>query len=215
MSRTVSREPVMKSIVFAVAAALLVVFSSAAAAQPAAASPPARPVKTVHELVMNDGSRVYGEIEQETDTEVVFRTTAGAVLRTTRGQVVSLKPVAGRIVGGEFRREDPNNTRLLFGPTGRAIPKGEVYLGVYESVAPFVQVGITDTFSVGGGTPLIFEAGGWDRLFWVTPKLQVYSDGRTHASVGLFHGFAGHDGAGIAYGVVTHETQGGAFTVGG
>jgi len=203
----------MNSMVLGFAAALLVVFSSAAVAQPA---PPAsaRPVRTVQELVMNDGSRVYGEIEQETDSEVVFRTASGAVLRTARRQIVSLRPVTGRIVSGEFRREDPNNTRLLFGPTGRAIPKGEVYLGVYESLVPFVQVGITDRFSIGGGTPLIFEAEGWDRLYWVTPKMQVYSDGSTHASVGLFHGFSGEDNAGIAYGVVTHEAQGGAFTIG-
>ena len=170
-------------------------------------------VMTVHELVLNDGSRVYGAIDQETDDEVVFRTTAGATLRAARAQVVSLRPVFGRMVRGEFRREDPNNTRLLFAPTARAIPKGQVYLGVYEVVVPFVQVGITDRLSFGGGTPLIFEAD-WDRLYWITPKLQVFTNGRTHAAVGLFHGFSGNDGAGIAYGVVTHETGPGAITVG-
>ena len=171
-------------------------------------------VVTVHELVLNDGSRVYGAIEQETNDEIVFKTTTGATLRAARAQVVSLRPVAGRMVRGEFRREDPNNTRLLFAPTARAIPKGQVYLGVYEVVVPFVQVGITDRLSLGGGTPLIFEAD-WDRLYWLTPKLQVFTDGRTHAAVGLFHGFSGNDGAGIAYGVVTHEAGAGAVTVGG
>src|SRR5215213_9914489 len=112
----------------------------AVAAVPAYAQTPAQPVqpdasskvRTVLELVMVDGSRAFGAIEQETETEIVFRTTAGAVLTTPRLRILSLQPVAGRMVHGEFRREDPNNTRLLFGPTGRALQKGEVYLGVYE-----------------------------------------------------------------------------------
>ena len=37
-----------------------------------------------------------GEIEAETDTEIVFRTTAGATVHAPRSHVVSLKPVAGR-----------------------------------------------------------------------------------------------------------------------
>jgi hypothetical protein len=199
----------MKSII-AIVTALVFAASSAAAAQLQGG----RPDRTVHELLLNDGSRIYGEIEAETDTEIVFRTTAGATVHAPRSHVVSLKAVAGRMVEGEFRRDDPNSTRLLFGPTGRAIPRGQVYLGVYEALVPFVQVGVTDRFSIGGGTPLIFDFSDWDRLYWITPKLQVYSAGGTHAAVGLFHGFAGGDSAGIAYGVVTRETSGGAFTVG-
>jgi hypothetical protein len=186
-------------------------------ASSAAAAPPQEkrdPVRTVHELLLNDGSRAYGEIEAESDSEVVFRTAGGALVHAPRSHVVSLKAVAGRMVDGEFRREDPNSTRLLFGPTGRSMPRGKAYLGVYQALVPFVQVGLTNRLSVGGGTPLIFDFSDWHRLYWITPKLQVYSDGRTHAAVGVFHGFAGNEGAGIAYGVVTRETGGGAFTVG-
>jgi hypothetical protein len=195
-------------------AAAFMLLATCAAAEPRQEN--RGPVRTVHELILNDGSRAYGEIEAETDVEVVFRTTAGALVHAPRSQVVSLKPVAGRMIEGEFRRDDPNSTRLLFGPTGRAIPRGQTYLGVYEALVPFVQVGVTNRFSIGGGTPLIFDLD-LQRLYWVTPKLQVYSDGRTHAAVGVFQGFAGGDGdsAGIAYGVVTHETNGGAITVGG
>ena len=200
----------MKSI-SVVAAAFVFAATSAFAAPPSQA--PA-PVKTVHELVLNDGSRVYGEVQEETNGEVVFKTTTGATLRTPRNRIVSLKPVVGRTIKGEFRREDPNDTRLLFGPTGRAVPRGEVYLGVYEAMVPFVQVGVTNRFSIGGGTPLIFQIDSADRMYWVTPKLQVYSNGVTHAAVGMFHGFLGDDSAGIAYGVVTRERPGGSFTVG-
>ena len=171
-------------------------------------------VQAVYELVLNDGTRAYGQIEQQTDTQLTFRTTSGAALTTSWARVVAIRPILGRMVRGEFRREDPNNTRLLFAPTARSVPKGRAYLGVYQALVPFVQVGVTDRFSIGGGTPLVFAFEGWDRPYWITPKLQVYSDGNTHAAVGLFHGFFDGEGAGVAYGVLTKERPGGSFTVG-
>jgi hypothetical protein len=172
-------------------------------------------LETVQELVLNDGSRFYGVVESESDAEVVFRTTAGAVVRAPAAEVESVRPVTGRILEGRFRREDPNGTRLLFGPTGRSLRKGESYLGIYEFVMPFVQVGITDRISVGGGTPLFFGPGEFDRPYWITPKVGLYSRGGTHVAVGLFHGFGpGGEGAGITYGVLTRELAEGSFTVG-
>src|SRR5688572_24272526 len=66
--------------------------------------------RTVHELTLSDGSRMYGSVEAETDTTLSFRTTAGALVEAPKANVVSIKKVAGRMVRGEFRREDPNNT---------------------------------------------------------------------------------------------------------
>ena len=194
------------------AVAILLVSTTIALAAPRESQSPY--VQTVYELMLKDGSRVYGQVEVESDTEVVFRTTSGAALTTPRARIVSLRPVVGRMIRGEFRREDPNGTRLAFGPTGRALPKRQAYFGVYQGLAPFVQVGVTDTFSIGAGTPLIFSFDDWDRPYWVTPKLQVFAGNGNYASLGVFHGFAGNDSAGIGYGVFTKETSGGAFTLG-
>jgi hypothetical protein len=194
------------------AAALLLSGSTIAFASPGERQSPY--VQTVYELLLNDGSRVYGQIEGESETDVVFRTTSGAALTTPRTRIASLRPVVGRTIRGEFRREDPNGTRLAFGPTGRALPRGQAYLGVYQGLVPFVQVGITDRFSLGAGTPLVFTGGDWDRPYWVTPKLQVYAGKGNYASVGVLHAFVGDDSAGIGYGVFTKETSGGAFTLG-
>ena len=100
---------------------------------------------------------------------------------------------------------DPNQSRLFFGPTGRSLGRGQVYLGVYEFLMPFVQVGVTDWLSIGGGTPLVFgfEEDGLDRPFWITPKLRVFNGKNTQVSAGLFQGFGGGAKPGIAYGVVT------------
>lgn len=197
-----------------VAAAAAFLFTGTTFAFAAPAEKPSPYVQTVYELVLTDGSRVYGQIEGESDTEVVFRTTSGAAVTTPRTRIASLRPVVGRMIRGEFRREDPNSTRLAFGPTGRAMPRGQVYLGVYEGLAPFVQVGVTERFSFGAGTPLVFSGDDWDRPYWVTPKLQVYAGNGNYASVGVLHAFAGDDNVGIGYGVFTKEVSGGAFTLG-
>jgi hypothetical protein len=158
---------------------------------------------TTYELTLKDGSRLYGTIEQQDDSLIVFRSVSGLVISTPRADVRSLREVAGTLTEGEFRPGDPNTTRLFFGPTGRSLPKGRTYFGVYEFLMPFVQVGVTDRFSIGGGTPLMFGFDEGTRPFWITPKLQVFDNGRTQAAVGVFQAFIDGESAGIAYGVVT------------
>ena len=169
-----------------------------------------------HELRLSDGSRAYGRIVSESEEEVVFETASGVAITARRNQIVSLRKVDGVFKEGEFLPADPNNTRLFFGPTGRALPKGQVYLGVYEFFMPFVQVGVTDRFSIGGGTPLLFsfEDDGLDRPYWVTPKLQVFNGRKAQISIGVFQGFGGGATAGIAYGVATAGGASGSFTAG-
>ncbi len=213
---------------FALALALTLPLSAAAAQETpppataaqatAPAAPQPAPATTVrlYEMVLRDGSRLYGSIQSEDGAEVVFRTQSGSQVTTSRAEIVSLRMVTGSIVEGEFQPVDPNATRLFFGPTGRSLGKGQVYLGVYEFIMPFVQVGLTDRLSIGGGTPLVFGLGDdWDRPFWITPKLQVFEGESTAISVGAFQAFGiGDDTGGIVYGVGTFGRQHGSVTVG-
>ena len=170
----------------------------------------------LHELVLKDGSRMYGTVERETDTEIVFKTQSGATVTARRLDIVSLKRVKGRIENGTFLRTDQHRSRLFFAPTGRSLEKGQVSLGVFYIVAPFVQVGVTDRFSVGGGTPLYFGFDEAYRPFWITPKLQVYDSPRAQAAIGLLQVFNfDGDNAGIAYGVSTFGDSDNALTIGG
>lgn len=182
-----------------------------------AAQPIARDESVVtHELRLSDGSRLYGRVSSASDSEVVFETASGAIVSARRDQIVSLRRVEGLMRNGEFQPADPNNTRLFFGPTGRSLPKGQTYLGVYEFLVPFVQVGVTDSFSIGGGTPLLFgfEDDASDRPYWITPKLQIFNGRKAQVAVGLFQGFGGGASAGIAYGVATTGNVAGSLTVG-
>jgi hypothetical protein len=109
--------------------------------------------------------------------------------------------------------EDPNSTRLLFGPTARTLPKGDVTLGIHSFVLPSVQVGITDRFSVGGGTPLLFPLPASDRPYWITPKLQVLNHGNTRIALGVVQTL-NLSGVGVAYAVMTTGTSRRSVTAG-
>jgi hypothetical protein len=182
----------------------------------AQAAPPAADQSGTYELVLRDGSRVFGTIVSEDEDQVVLRTQAGATVTAARSDVESLKAVGGEIVDGRFFPPDPNATRLFFGPTGRSLKRGQTYLGVYEFVMPFVQIGITDRLSVGGGTPLVFGFEEGSRFFWITPKLQILNRARTQVAVGAFQLFNPHgDGGGFGYVVGTHGSSTASFTAGG
>jgi hypothetical protein len=168
------------------------------------------------QLVLRDGSRLVGTIVNEDDEQVVLRNESGTIVAARREDIASLKEITGEVVDGRFVPRDPNATRLFFGPTGRSLARGQTYLGVYEFLMPFVQVGITDRLSIGGGTPLVFGFNESERPFWVTPKLQLVNRARTQVAVGTFHVFnTDGDGGGIAYAVGTHGGGSSSFTIGG
>lgn len=164
-------------------------------------------------LTLTDGSQIFGRVESIDGVALVFRSLAGVELTATRAEVADLRAVSGRVVAGEFQPADSHNTRLLFAPTGRALRKGEGYFGVYDVLLPFVQVGVTDRLSLGGGTPLSF-GGGSEHPFWFTPKLQVLAKDKAQAAVGVIHITGVGHTAGIAYGVATLGPSEQALTVG-
>lgn len=180
-----------------------------------AQAPPQEGPVELYELVLRDGSRIFGTIVTDTPDHVVLRTQAGATVTAGRRDIVSLRLVKGRIERGEFMRPDLHRTRLFFAPTARSLDQGEVSFGVFEFLAPFVQAGVTDRISVGGGTPLLFGFDESYRPFWITPKVQVLRTRDAQAAVGLLHLFnAEGDSGGIAYGVTTIGNNDHAFTGG-
>jgi hypothetical protein len=109
---------------------------------------------------------------------------------------------------------DPNPTRLFFAPTARSLPAGGGHFGSYEVVFPNIQFGLTNRFSIGGGTFLVF-GGGAEHPIWVTPKLQIVASKQLDVAVGTMHFFGIEDlNGGIAYAVATHGQPDGAVTVG-
>lgn len=178
----------------------------------AASAQPDHNVGAVQRLTLSDGSQVYGRVEASDERQITFLTLADVTMTIPRSRIVELRDVEGRVVGGSFEPADPHSNRLMFAPTARSLRKGEGYFGVYY-VLPFVQVGVTDRISIGGGTPLFFGDGA--HPVWFTPKVQVISGRRVQAAAGLIH-LTGIEGinAGIAYGVTTIGSDSDAMSIG-
>jgi hypothetical protein len=183
-------------------------------AAPSTSAPPENPI--VFELRLKDGSLIYGFVQTDAPDQVVIHTIGGATVSVERINVASLQPARGQVIAGEFRPVDSNATRLLFAPTARSLKKGEGYIGVYEFLLPFVQVGITNRLSMGIGTPLIFFGDESGRPFWLTPKYQFFKGAKTSVAAGVMHFVVvGEDAkVGLAYTVATTGTDDNAVTAG-
>jgi len=170
------------------------------------------PEGVVQRLTLSDESQLFGRVESIDDDSIVFRSIADVVIRVPRASILDLRATSGRTVNGAFLPHDPHNNRLMFAPTARSLRRGEGYFGVYY-VLPFVQVGVTDRFSIGGGTPLFFGEGA--HPVWFTPKVQVLSRKHVQAAAGVLHITGIEDlEAGIAYGVTTIGSDDSAATIG-
>jgi hypothetical protein len=167
---------------------------------------------SLYEIRLTDGSVLYARITEDGADEVVVVTQAGATVRLLRGQIASMTPLEARVVAGRVWPNDPNTTRLFFGPTARAVGAGEGYLGVYEVLFPFLTFGVTDRFSISGGTPLIPDVIG--EIWYLAPKLTLMETENVAAAAGVLMAGADGDVVGIAYGVGTYGGPDRSITAG-
>jgi hypothetical protein len=167
---------------------------------------------SLYTVRLTDGSVIYGRIVEQSDQAVTVETQAGVQVRLERGQIDRITLLRGRVVQGRVWPADPNRTRLFFGPTARAVGRGEGYLGVYEVVFPFLTYGVTDNFSISGGTPIIPE--GIGEFWYFAPKLTVYETEKMAAAAGVLAVAVEGETAGIVYGAGTFGDTDQALTTG-
>lgn len=165
----------------------------------------------VEEIHLQDGSVLYGRVIQQGDP-IRIRLLSGDVIEIAGARVVSVLPAQGRVVKGEFWREDPNLTRLFFGPTARGLKRGKGYVAGYELFLPFVGIAVTDDVILAGGT---FLFGGFEnRPYWLAPKVRLASRGTTDLAIGALVFRVEDHSAGVLYGVATRGTSDQAVSVG-
>ncbi|MBO6576850.1 MAG: hypothetical protein JJ896_16230 [Rhodothermales bacterium] len=169
-------------------------------------------VQVLTEIELRDGSRFVGSVTSEDDEVVMLRTLGGSEVRILKSEIASRRRISGRVDDGELRRFDPHGSRLFFGPTGRSLEKSEGYLAAYYVFFGFAAYGITDRFTMAGGTLLMPQAFG--DVVWVAPRLGISNSGRTQSSIGVLAGFGDGGGAGVMYGAWTRGAPDKAFTVG-
>ena len=129
----------------------------------------------------------------------------------------------GSVKGGQLWFDDPNPTRLFFGPTARSLPKGE---GDFSSTYLFFisgGVGVGGNSQIGGGLSIFPTDNFSDNIFFLTAKVGVragknaqFAVGGLVGSVGGFLddlGGSGRSGLGALYGVGTFGSKDHALTV--
>jgi hypothetical protein len=168
----------------------------------------------IYEIELKDGSLVLGVILSEDGSSIHFRTLSQVDMRILKEMIVEKTKISGEIVKGELWRDDPNSTRLLFSPTGRALKAGQGYFSVYEVFFPFVAVGITDFLAVAGGMTLI--PGMESQAFYIAPKITPLQLKNFDFSLGALYARVPDEdeGAGIIYGVGTAGSAKASLTVG-
>jgi len=171
--------------------------------------------QTLHKITLRDGSEVVGTIESETADALRFTTASNVLMVIPQNQVKSKERLSGSFVEGEYRRVDPNNTRLLFAPTARSLKAGQGYFSVAQIFFPFLAVGVTDFASLAGGISLL--PGASNQLIYLAPKVTPLHLKNFDLAGGLLYinttGGNG-DGVGIVYGVGTYGSSDAALTAG-
>ncbi len=172
-------------------------------------------VAELKKVILKDGSEVIGTIEAEDASSMRFKTVSGVIMDIPKDQVKSVTRLSGQIVGGEYRRVDPNHTRLLFAPTARALGAGQGYFSAYQIFFPLLAVGAADFLSLAGGITLF--PGVEDQLFYLAPKVTALQLKNFDLAGGLLYANltgGNEDGVGILYGMGTYGTSDVALTMG-
>lgn len=161
------------------------------------------PVGDTLRVELERGESYVGRVVRATPDTIVLETVGGARVELARARIESSSQARGRVVDGEFWHRDPNRTRLFFSPTGRSLPRGGGYFGVYELFVPFVTVGVTDRLLLAGGSPFYLGMlAGEAPPVYFGPKVQI-TDGRSFkGALGGLTVFLPDDGDGSLFGIV-------------
>jgi hypothetical protein len=178
----------------------------------------ATPEGRLSQVVLRDGSTLNGRVVEVTPTTVRFVSSIGETT-IPRSSIVSVRLVALTSVhDGQVWPEDPSRTRLFFAPTGRMLRTSETYFSDAYVFFPSIQVGVTDQFTLGGGMSLFPGVGLDEQIYYLTPKLGLYSSPNVNVAVGALVAGAqvisDETPVGIGYGVVTLGDENTSVTLG-
>ncbi|MEZ5358991.1 MAG: hypothetical protein R3F48_09200 [Candidatus Zixiibacteriota bacterium] len=122
-------------------------------------------------LTLTDGSTLIGKIKEVQENTIVFVTDMGEITVDIE-KIVEVKEIAEKsIKEGKYWFDNPNQTRLYFGPTGRMLKKGEGYFADVYLFFPSVTYGVTDNITVSGGVSIFPTDDIGEQIIYFTPKI--------------------------------------------
>jgi hypothetical protein len=178
----------------------------------------ATPEGRISQILLRDGSTLNGRVVEVTPTIVRFVSSIGET-SIPRSSIVSVRLVAlTSMHEGQVWPEDPSRTRLFFAPTGRMLRTSETYFSDAYVFFPSVQVGVTDQFTIGGGMSIFPGVGLDEQIYYLTPKVGLYSSPNVNVAIGALVAGAqvisDDSPFGIGYGVVTLGDENTSATIG-
>lgn len=189
--------------------ALKVLALAAAVAWPAAARAADQPAPEVT-IALKDGGSLVGTVIAEDAASLTLRTRSGAELKVPREAIASsgAPPAADAVAPARSPVGDPNESRLMFAPTGRPLGKGNGYFSDHYVLFPGFAYGLTDNLSVGAGFSTVPAVGLSEQVFYVSASSAFkLGDGAALALGGFFAGAGAEDvadfGASALFGVAT------------
>jgi hypothetical protein len=159
----------------------------------------------VQTLETFDGSVFVGRIVEISADEVKFESEVG-LITVKIAQIKEIKEIPiTSIRQGAYWFPNPNDTRLLFAPTGRSLKGGTGYFADYYLFFPMLAYGITDNITIAGGMSLIPGLNIAEQLFYFTPKVGFDMNNTSIGAGVLIAALPGEDlpTVGIMYGVGT------------
>jgi len=146
-------------------------------------------------ITLKDGGTLVGTIVAEDESAVTLRTSSGVELKLPKQAIASRgTPQARNEVRPASPLSDPNESRLMFAPTGRPLGKGNGYFSDHYVVFPGFAVGLTNNLSLSGGVSTIPALGLSEQLFYVSTSAGWKLGDRAAIAVGgLLAGGASDD----------------------
>lgn len=151
-------------------------------------------------VTMYNGAEYKGQLIQQDSETIVLKTVNGQLNLTA----TNVRMIERYDYDGEFEFPNPHDTRYFFGPTGVPLKKGEGYYQNILVTTNFVNVGVTENISIGGGFEFISTVSG-SPIWFLTPKVGFNVSEKFHLGGGfIMAGFAAEGSATLGYGVVTY-----------
>lgn len=189
---------------------------AAAVAWPAAAraadqaAPGAASLAPEVTIALKDGGSLVGAVVAEDEASLTLRTRSGAELKVPREAIASTgtKPAADNVAPARSPAGDPNESRLMFAPTGRPLGRGNGYFSDHYVLFPGFAYGLTDNLSVGAGISAVPAVGLSEQVFFVSASSAFKLGDKTALALGGFFAGAGAEdvadfGAAALFGVLT------------
>lgn len=166
------------------------------------------------QITLTDNSVLIGKILEQSDTLVIFKSTAGLVLELKPELIKEIEYLKGEIQNGKYVRFDPNGSRLFFSSTARAPKAGSGYFSVYELLFPFFSISATDFLMISGGMSIV--PGASEQIIFIAPKIRFFNSENFCAAGGILYVNVPDDVDDVilGYGVLTLGTQRAGLTIG-